>query len=152
MGLKNNGFATVWEHEEGKGNFHTGRISTSRKIKDGEYMDDFSAYVHFVGKAKDKISKLPNEMLRIKVLSFEVNNKYDKEKQQERTYYAIFDFEVVEKNKDKKKSNSNNSTKNDSSTKENVTKEQLEPNRDEEAMLHAFKHFMKTYGGNITGA
>ena len=94
MSFKNNAYATLWEHKDGKGNYHEGRISTSKKYK-GEYENDFQGFVRFVGKAKQKAEKLPNERIRIHILNCEVTNRYDKVKQKEYTTFAIFDFEIA---------------------------------------------------------
>jgi len=117
MSFKNGAYAQVWEHSAGKGNYHDGRISTS-KLKNGKFESDFKGYVRFIGDAKTKIEKINEQSFRIKILSCEVTNKYDKEKKREYVNYAIFDFEVVD-NKDKTKniSNSNQSE----STKNNNT-------------------------------
>lgn len=98
MGFKNNAYATLWSHKDGRGNYHDGRITTSKKVK-GEYIDDFNGYVRFIGDAKTKAEELSDDRHRIKILSCETTNRYDKEKEKEYTTFAIFDFEIVDKDK-----------------------------------------------------
>lgn len=98
----------MWEHKAGKGNYHEGRISTRKKYN-GEYETDFSGFVRFIGDAKEKVEKLSNEKHKIKILSCEVTNRYDKESGKEYFTFAIFDFELLDKNKNDSKDNNDSS-------------------------------------------
>lgn len=99
MGLHNNGYATVWNVEEGKGNYLTAEISTRRKKPDGEYETDFSyKFVRLIGKAKDKGGNIPAKT-RIKINECDVQYKSVKNQNGEWVNYftpMIFDFDVVE--------------------------------------------------------
>lgn len=122
MSFRNGAYATLWEHKDGKGNYHDGRISTSKKYND-TYEEDFSSWVRFIGEAKTKCERLKNERQRIRIISCEVTNRYDKEAKKEYVNFAIFDFELADDNnkKDNKdKPKSNKQTKSDSSEKTNT--------------------------------
>lgn len=90
MGVRQGGWMTIWEIVK-KGERSTeARVSTSRKMPDGEYKTDFSGFVRFVGAAHVKAADLkPKD--RIKLEAFEVSNDYDKEKKI--TYYHVTVFE-----------------------------------------------------------
>ena len=118
MAFRNDAYATLWEHKSGNGNYHEGRISTSKK-RNGKYEDDFSGYVRFIGDAKIKAEKLSNKRYRIKINSCEVTNRYDREKKQEYFNFAIFDFEVVDNESKEEKDNNKSFSKNDT---QNVNK------------------------------
>ena len=95
MSFRNGAYAMLWEHKDGKGNYHDGRISTSKKYQ-GAYENDFSGWVRFVGDAKDKVAKLSNDRHKIKIISCEVRNRYDKELKKEYYNCAIIDFELAD--------------------------------------------------------
>ena len=81
---------TIWEIVKKNERSTEARVSTSRKMPDGEYKTDFSGFVRFVGAAHVKAADLkPKD--RIKLEAFEVSNEYDKEKKI--TYYHVTVFE-----------------------------------------------------------
>jgi len=92
MGFRNNQWATVWEVKR-KNDFVTQvRLSTNHKDKEtGDYVQDFSGYVSFVGTAAaQKASKLqPKD--RIQLVSVDVRTNYVKEK--DTTYYNFSCYE-----------------------------------------------------------
>lgn len=94
MGFRLNGWATIWDIEEGKGNTMKVRLSTSRKNKEtGEYEQDFSGFCTFIGNAKAKAEKLkPKD--RIKLGDVDVTTWYNKEKNTGYITYKVFDFDV----------------------------------------------------------
>lgn len=112
MSFKNGAYATLWEHKDGKGNYHDGRISTSKKYN-GDYEEDFGAWVRFIGDAKTKCEKLSDKRQRIKIISCEVTNRWDREAKKEYVNFAIFDFELVDDGS--KNNSSNKNKKNDTS-------------------------------------
>ena len=97
MGFRNNCFATVWQIESRNPNWTKVRLNISRKNKDtGEYEQDFSGWVDFFGTAvAAKAAKL-KEKDRIKLVSVDVTNNYDKEKNI--TYWnpKCFEFEMAD--------------------------------------------------------
>lgn len=99
MSFANGRLAKVWEIRK-KDKFTEVKISTSKK-KDDEYIQDFSSYVRFIGKAHDKAQNLKgNEM--IKLLEVESTNKYDSDKKQMYYNFICWDFDVFESNGSKK--------------------------------------------------
>ena len=52
MSFKKGGYLRLWEHHPTEYKYHVGRASLSRYY-DGEYRQDFSGFVRFVGKAKE---------------------------------------------------------------------------------------------------
>lgn len=118
MSFKNGAYATLWGHKDGKGNYHDGRISTSKKYN-GDYEEDFGAWVRFIGDAKTKCEKLSDKRQRIKIISCEVTNRWDREAKKEYVNFAIFDFELVDDGN--KNNSSSNNKKNDTSNKSDNT-------------------------------
>ena len=94
MGFSNNSFAKIWEIKERDGRLD-GRISISRKDKDGNYVPDFQGFVRFLGDATAKAAEL-QEGQTIKLLRTDVSNSYNKETQKEYVNYKVFDFEIPE--------------------------------------------------------
>lgn len=98
MGFRNGAYATVWEVKPGNGNYSDVRISISKKSRQtGEYETDFSGFVRFIGSAHENAAVL-DERARIKIGECDVTNRYDKEKRQTYTNYAVFSFESVDGN------------------------------------------------------
>lgn len=98
MGFRNGVYATVWEVKPGNGNYSDVRISISKKSRQtGEYETDFSGFVRFIGSAHENAAVL-DERARIKIGECDVTNRYDKEKRQTYTNYAVFSFESVDGN------------------------------------------------------
>ena len=92
MGFRQGAYATVWEVQD-KGNVSSVRISISKKDKNtGEYVNDFSGFCTFIGRAHSKATNLKAKD-RIKILECDVSTFYSKEKQKEYVNYKIFDFE-----------------------------------------------------------
>lgn len=98
MGFRNGAYATVWEVKPGNGNYSDVRISISKKSRQtGEYETDFSGFVRFIGSAHENAAYL-DERARIKIGECDVTNRYDKEKRQTYTNYAVFSFESADGN------------------------------------------------------
>ena len=94
MGFRSNTYATVWEVQPISDTMTKGRISINRKNKQtGEYEQDFSGYVKFVGTAVAKRALNLQPKDRIKIGDVDVSNRYDKEKRVEYTDFKIFSFE-----------------------------------------------------------
>lgn len=97
MGFRNNSFATVWEVRSQNEKWTKVRVSISRKNQDsGEYETDFSGWVDFYGTAvASKAAKL-KEKDRIKLISVDLTNRYDK--QQNATFWnpKCFEFEMAD--------------------------------------------------------
>lgn len=92
MGFANNSYAKVWNVKENNG-YLEGRISISRKNKEGEYVPDFSGFVRFLGDAAGKAAELKGGE-NIRLLRTDVSNRYDKEAGREYVNYKVFDFEI----------------------------------------------------------
>ena len=94
MGFRSNSYCTVWSVETVSDTLTKARISISRKNKNtGEYEQDFSAFVSFVGTAAAAKAAKLKEKDRIKLGDVDVSNRYDKEKQREFTTFKVFSFE-----------------------------------------------------------
>ena len=93
MGFATGKYAKVWKVED-KGKYSVAEMSTSKKNKQtGEYETDWSdKFVRLIGDAHTAIQKLGSGA-RIKIGDCDVTNKYDKEKKQTYTNYAIFSLE-----------------------------------------------------------
>ena len=94
MGFRQGAYCTVWSTEAGQGKYTKGRISISRKNKDtGEYEDEFSGFVMFIGEARAKAERL-KERDRIRLGDVDVTRRYDKEKNKEYYNFKVFSFET----------------------------------------------------------
>lgn len=95
MGFRKDAYATVWSVEP-KGNTLTkARISISRKNKQtGEYEQDFSGFVDFVGTAAAQRASALKERDRIKLGDVDVTTKYDKDSRISYTNYKVFSFDI----------------------------------------------------------
>jgi len=95
MGFSNGSYAKVWEVVEVLEKRAKLRISVSKKNKmTDKYETKFSGFVNVYGGAlMDKVKQL-NEGDRIKLISVDLENNYDKDKKI--TYWSpiIFDFET----------------------------------------------------------
>ena len=97
MGLRMGAYATVWQVEPISETLTKGRISISRKNKaSGEYEQDFSGYVSFVGTLAAKKAASLQERDRIKIGDVDVTNRFDKEKNITYTNFKIFSFEMAD--------------------------------------------------------
>lgn len=95
MGFRKDAFATVWSSEVVSDTMTKVRLSTSRKNKQtGEYENDFSGFVSFVGTAAAKKAAALKEKDRIKLGDVDVTNRYDKEKNVTYTNFKVFSFEM----------------------------------------------------------
>lgn len=96
MGFRKDAYATVWKVEFVSPTLTRGQISVNRKNKDGEYEQDFGAFVAFIGtRAAEKALRL-KEKDHIRLGDVDVSTKYDKEKNTTYTNYKIFSFESPE--------------------------------------------------------
>ena len=96
MGFRTNTFAMVWETKPTSDTLTRARISVSRKDKtSGEFVQDFTGFVSFVGTAcAAKAAKLKAKD-RIKLGEVDVTNRYDKEKNVTYTNYNVYSFEMA---------------------------------------------------------
>ena len=99
MGFRKGSYATVWEVRTLTPTLTKARISIDRKNREtGEYVQDFSGFVVFIGTANASKAARLKEKDRIRLGDVDVTNRYDKEKKVEYTDYKIFDFEDANKN------------------------------------------------------
>lgn len=97
MGFRTNSFATVWSVERVSDTFTKGRISISRKNKDtGNYEQDFSGFVSFIGTACAQRALGLKERDRIKLTSIDVTTQFNKEKHVTYTNFNIYAFETAD--------------------------------------------------------
>ena len=95
MGFRKDGYATVWEVKP-VSDFNTRvRLSTVRKNKDtGEFEQDFSGFVRFVGSANAKSALGLKRKDHIKIGDCDVTTRYDKQTKKEYTNYTVFNFQM----------------------------------------------------------
>lgn len=86
-------YAKVWEVKRVAEKFTDLRISTSKKLEDGKYEQDFGGFVRLVGKAHKDATYI-NENDSFKIVRCGVENHYDKEKKQTYTNFIIFEIET----------------------------------------------------------
>lgn len=97
MGFRTGAYATVWEVNPVSNVNTKGRISISRKDKNtGEYRDEFTGYVSFLGEATAKDALQLKNRDRIRLKDIDVNSKYDKERKTMFHNFNIFSFEHVQ--------------------------------------------------------
>lgn len=95
MGFRKDGWATCWSVDVKSDTMTQVRLSTSKKDKQtGEYVQDFSGFVAFVGTAAAKKAAALKEKDRIKLGDVEVTTKYDKDKDVTYTNFKCYNFEV----------------------------------------------------------
>lgn len=106
MGFRVDKYAKVWKiYPKNKADqkYTDVQISTSNRVKKGEYQTDFSDNARLIGDAHTKADNLEAND-RIKILSCEVKNKYDRDKNRNYYTFCIYDFEFDD-NKKQEKSN-----------------------------------------------
>lgn len=95
MGFRTGSYAKVWEVTPVSDVNTKVRMSISRKNKEtGEYDQDFSGFVSFIGMAAAKKAACLEPGARIKLGDVDVTTRYDKEKKIEYVNYKCFSFEV----------------------------------------------------------
>lgn len=93
MGFRKEAWATCWSVEPKSDTMTLVRISISRKdSKTGEYIQDFSGYVAFVGTATAKKAANLNVKDRIQLGDVEVTTNYVKERNQTYTNFRCYNF------------------------------------------------------------
>lgn len=98
-GFSNGSYAKVWEVKPVDGKDQTDlRISVSSKNKaTGEYKTDFSGFVRCYSNAAQVAKKL-KQGDRIKIVSANVTNSYNKEKNETKYYFSLFAIELADQN------------------------------------------------------
>lgn len=95
MGFRTGAFCKVWTVESVSNTMTKSRISISRKNKTtGEYEQEFSGYVSFVGTAAAQKALKLKEGDRIKLGDVDVSNTYNKERGITYVNFKIFSFET----------------------------------------------------------
>ena len=96
MGLSSKGsIATLWDIQPEE-NFTKARISISKKnTETGEWIQDFGAYVRFVGRAHNVVKKMA-ERDKVKITDFTVFTPYNKDTKTSYTNYVIWDCDKFE--------------------------------------------------------
>jgi hypothetical protein len=101
-----NAYAKIWEVKRVADKYTDLRISTSKKVEEGKYEQDFGGFVRLVGKAHQSAQYL-NEGDSFKIIRCGVENHYDKEKKQTYTNFVIFEIEESEQNEKPATANEN---------------------------------------------
>lgn len=99
VGFCNGSYATVWEKRPSRSGKTTSlRITVSSKDRVSDaYKDVFQGWVTAASTAHEKAAKL-GERERIRLKDCNVTNTYDKEKNENKTFFTIYDLEVVQSN------------------------------------------------------
>ena len=102
MGFHNGAFATIWDVSDKSDNFTKVRMTVSRKDTDSDsYITDFRGFVALFGEARKKIKQIESVLsrdnkCRIKIVSCDVSNKYDKDAGREFVNFSMFEFEFAD--------------------------------------------------------
>lgn len=95
MGFRAGSYAKVWAVEPKSDTNTTVRLSISHKNKNtGEYEQDFSGFVGFVGTVAAKKAACLKEGDRIKLGDVDVTTSYNSEKKVTYTNFKCFSFDV----------------------------------------------------------
>jgi len=95
MGFRKDAWATCWSINPKSDTVTSVRLTTQRKDKQsGEYIQDFSGFVSFIGTAAAKKAACLKEKDRIKLGDVDVTNSYDKESGKTYTNFSCFNFET----------------------------------------------------------
>lgn len=95
MGFRKDAWATCWSAEPKSDTMTLVRISTSRKdSRTGEYVQDFSGYVAFVGTVAAKQAASLKVKDRIQLGDVEVTTNYVKERNQTYTNFKCYNFTI----------------------------------------------------------
>lgn len=105
MGFRQGAFARIWSINASD-NFSTANITVSRRNKDDETKYDVvfkDGYTRFIGEAHKKLSgvSVGEGGMSIKILSCDVENRYDAEKKKLYTNFIVYDFEFPDGNGEK---------------------------------------------------
>lgn len=101
MGFRNGAYARIWEINPKSDTNTMVRLSISKKNRaTGEYEQDFSGFVMFVGTACAKKAAALKPNTSIKLGDVDVSTFYNKEKGKEYTNFKCFDFEYDGENSD----------------------------------------------------
>ena len=97
MGFRQGAYCKIWQVRPDSDTKTSVRLSISRKNKfTGEYDQEFSGFVSFVGTAcASKAAKL-KEGDRIRLGDIDVQNRFDKEKNVTYFYPKVFSFEMAD--------------------------------------------------------
>lgn len=94
MGFRKEAYCTVWDVQSISNVNTKGRISISRKDKQtGEYVDDFSGFVNFVGTTAANAAMALKKGDRIRLGDVDVKTRYDKEKNVTYYNFHIYSFD-----------------------------------------------------------
>lgn len=87
------GWAKIWKVKD-KGNYSVAQVSVSKKKDDGYETEFQHNFVRLVGKAHEigKNIGQPQGGVNIQILSCDVTNRYDRDKNTEYTNFVIYDF------------------------------------------------------------
>jgi len=88
-------FAKVWEIKKIAEKYTDLRISTSKKVEEGKYTQDFGGFVRLVGKAHQDGQYL-TEGDSFKIVRCGVENSYNKETKTTYTNFIVFEIEASE--------------------------------------------------------
>lgn len=100
------GAAKIWRFEN-KGKYSVAEMSYSKKFKDGDYLQGTlvngydlqwqSKFVRLVGQAHKFINEaeIPSGGLWVRLLNYDVTNKYDREAGKEYTNYTVYSLEKL---------------------------------------------------------
>lgn len=97
MGFRKGAFATVWETEPISNTMTKARVSISRKNRNtGEYEQDFSGFIKFIGSAVSQKALALKPKDRIQLGDVDVSTFYNKEKNVTYTDFKVFGFEMAD--------------------------------------------------------
>ena len=96
MGFHEGAFAKVWELKPSTTRKSTSvRLSISKKVEGGQYEDDFSGYVSFIGTANKQAATLKKGD-RIKLGGVDVSSQYNADKRERSYSFKVFSYEMAD--------------------------------------------------------
>lgn len=95
MAFRVGAYAKIWDLKQGKnGSYYVAEMSTSKKLQDGSYEQDWANKFVMLSGDATKIADSFQRGMTVRIGDCAVTNRWDKEKSIMYTNYAIYSFQT----------------------------------------------------------